>query len=262
MRLRILHLHLPTAVLLAASPALAQQPAEVRVPLNDSVAVFADIHTTGTDLTRPVILLFHQAGSDARGEYGPIIPRLTGEGYHVIAADIRGGGTRFGTNRAGTAGEGYPYCVALEDVAAIITMARARGFSGKLVLWGSSYSAALVIVTAARRTADVAAVLAFSPAWGGPMRGCEPEEYASQLSRANVPLLVLRPAPEMELEPIRSRTEQFREAGAQVFVAANGAHGSSMLVESRVQGDTGPQWGAVLTFLRTSLQTRAQDKAR
>jgi pimeloyl-ACP methyl ester carboxylesterase len=42
-----------------------------------------------------MFLLFHQGGASARGEYGPIIPRLLSAGYHVLAVDQRSGGDRF-----------------------------------------------------------------------------------------------------------------------------------------------------------------------
>jgi hypothetical protein len=68
----------------------------------------------------------------------------------VVAADIRGGGGRFGSpNRAGPAPADFDYCDALPEVEAVVNLARAQGFTGPLALWGSSYTASLVLQVAA-----------------------------------------------------------------------------------------------------------------
>ena len=239
----------------AAAGQVPAAPAEVRFPVRDSLEVVADIHRSGGGPGAPAILLFHQGGGSARGEYRSITPRLLREGYNVVAADVRGGGTRFGDpNRAPPVPEGFSYCDAASEVDATVNLARAHGFTGPLVLWGSSYTAALVLQVAVRRSADVRAVLAFSPASGEPMRGCEPEVYVAWLRRAGVPALVLRPRAEIEDTARAARLEAMRRDGAHVFVAEEAVHGSSMLDGERSPGDTGPQWNAVLALLRRSLE--------
>ena len=187
---------------LACVPGAAAQsavPTEVRFPLRDSLAVVADVYRGRAGAAGPTILLFHQGGGSARGEYRSIAPRLLVEGYNVVAADVRGGGDRFGSpSRAAPTDSSFTYCAAAVEVDGAVTLARAQGFTGPLVLWGSSYTAALALQVAARRAADVRAVLAFSPASGEPMRGCEPGPYVSWLARAGVPTLVLRPRVEIE----------------------------------------------------------------
>lgn len=249
------------AAALAADVALAQSaaaPREVRFPVGDSLAIVADIHPGRGGPAGPTILLFHQGAGNARGEYRSIVPRLVGEGYNVIAADVRGGGDRFGAlNRVGIFGAGYPYCDVLPDVEAGVNLARAQGFAGPLVLWGSSYTATLVLQVAARRSAQVSAVLAFSPASGPLMRECEAAPYVSWLARAQVPTLVLRPRSEIEDSSRAAGFAAMRRDGAAVFVAEQGAHGSSMLDAERSKGDTEPQWNAVLGFLRQALEPRS-----
>jgi dienelactone hydrolase len=237
--------------------AVAQAPAEVRFPVHDSLAVVADVHRGAAGPDGPTILLFHQGGGSARGEYRSIVPRLLREGYHVVAADIRGGGERFGSpNRAGAAPADFRYCDALPEVEAVVNLTRAQGLTGPLVLWGSSYTASLVLQAAARRSADVRAVLAFSPASGEPMRGCEPAPYVGWLTRAGVPALVLRPRAELEDGGRAAALEAMRRDGAATFVAERAAHGSSMLDAERSAGSTEPQWTAVLEFLRRALEPR------
>ena len=168
------HLCAVLAALLAAlrpnvSPAQSPgAPVEVRHPEGDSLTVVADVHRGSGGPAGPTLLLFHQAGGSARGEYRAITPRL------------------------------------LRD---------------PLVLWGSSYRASLVLQVAARRSADVRAVLAFSPASGDPMAGCEPGPYMGWLARAGVATLVLRPRVELDDSGRVARLEAMRRAVAEVFVA-------------------------------------------
>ena len=235
-------------------------PVEVRYPVRDSLALVADIHRTRGPAGAPVILLFHQGGGSARGEYRSITPRLLREGYHVIAADVRGGGDRFGApSRAAATDSTFSYCDAVAEVEAAVGLARAEGFTGPLVLWGSSYTAALVLQVAARRSADVHAVLAFSPASGEPMRGCEPAPYVGWLARAGVPAMVLRPWVELADSARLAAFETMRRDGAAVLVAERGVHGSSMLDAERTGASTEREWQAVLAFLRRALEPRPRE---
>ena len=249
--------------LLLLAPAVAagqsrQVPAEIRYPANDSVAVIADVHRGSSGDGGPTILLFHQGGGSARGEYRSIAPRLVDSGYNVIAADIRGGGDKFGLpNRLGPAAPTFHYCEALAEVEATVNLARAQGLVGPLVLWGSSYTATLALQVAARRSAHVRAVLAFSPALGEPMQGCEPEPYVGWLARAGVPTLVIRPRREIEDRGRAESLEAMRRDGAEVFVADVAAHGSSILDAERTGSSTEPQWRAISDFIRRALEPRA-----
>jgi dienelactone hydrolase len=235
-----------------------EAPVVVRFPVRDSIVLVADVYRAAGGAGGPTILLFHQAGGSARGEYRAITPRLVHEGYNVIASDIRGGGDRFGVaNRVATPDPAaFSYCEALAEMDAAVNLARVQGFSGPLVLWGSSYSATLALQVGARRAADVRAVLAFSPASGEPMSGCEPAVYVGWLTRAGVPTLALRPRAELEDPGRAAAFEAMRRDGAAVHVAERGRHGSSMLDAERTQADTEPEWKAVLAFLRHSLEPR------
>jgi alpha-beta hydrolase superfamily lysophospholipase len=227
--------------LLSVTPrsAIAQtnDPEEVTFQAEDGVNLYGDLYASG-DRGAPIVLLFHQAGSNARAEYGSIVPRLLESGYNVLAIDQRSGGTRLGgVNRTASALEGASpsYCDAYPDLEAALAFVIANGFEGPRVVWGSSYSAALVIRLAAEHPDDVNAVLAFSPASGDPMGACKPGPFLENLE---TPILALRPASEMENPRVRAQLEQFQELGHATYVAANGVHGSSMLNPERVQGDS------------------------
>lgn len=250
-----------TAACAPAAPPPADDPApdgpaadsvEVSFETSDGVRVFADFHDVAGDGSAPLILLFHQAGGDARGEYGPIVPRLVDAGFRVLAVDQRAGGDRFGgVNRtmAARGDDEAGYCDAYPDLTAALDWAIARGLDGPRFAWGSSYSAALAMKLGAERGRDLAGVLAFSPASGEPMRGCDPAEFAGDI---RIPVLALRPPAEAQSERGRAQIAAFDSLGIRTYVAAHGTHGSSMLVADRVDGDVEPAWAAVLDFLRTT----------
>jgi len=239
---------------LVSASALSAQPAgrEIRFPAGN-LTVHADIlRAAGAGTT--LLLLFHQGGGDARGEYAEITPRLTAAGYHVMAVDVRGGGDRFGPgHRAPPVDAQFSYCDAVIEVEAALDAARAEGFTGPLVLWGSSYTAALVLQVGARRTGEVRAVLAFSPATGPPMAGCDPAPYAARLVEAGIPVLAIRPRRETASELVQAQLTAFAQAGLPMYVPDVAAHGSSILSASRAGGDVTPQWNHVLDFLRRAL---------
>ena len=237
-----------------ARPAVAQQ--EISFLAADSVRVVAHLYSGGADETgRPLIVAFHQAGSNGRGEYAPISDRLLAEGYDLLAVDQRSGGERFGSEnltRAGI-GESSDYCAALPDLRAAVNVARELRPRAPLVIWGSSYSAALVLRLAAEAPPNVVAVLAFSPASGGPMAECRAEDVSDRIA---MPVLATRPASEMEHESVSDQAALFQDQGHMVYVADPGTHGSSMLVAERVDGDVEGTWRVVLDFLAASTAPR------
>lgn len=237
------------AVALLATSAHAKGQ-EVSFETADGITVYGDIYTT-PDLPKsaPLILLFHQGGGDARGEYLPLVSRLVAEGYNLLAIDQRRGGDRFGMeNRtlAGIQDEDYSYCDVYPDLEAALQYALDSGFTGKIAAWGSSYSAALVFQLADNYPDEIHAVLAFSPASGDPMAGCRPEKHSKNLSQ---PVLALRPSREAEIPSVIEQLQTFAEHGHQTYVTDPGTHGSSMLNPERVDGPTEATWHVVLDFL-------------
>ena len=219
---------------------------QISFSAKDGVEVFADLYLAKAGKTAPLIILFHQAFSNARGEYATIIPRLTELGYSVLAVDQRSGGGRFGSkNRTvKTLGKGTGYCEAYTDLETALDYAIKSGFSGPRMAWGSSYSAALVLKLAGERKDDLSAVLSFSPA-RGVIRSCNVSDY---VDTTGIPILVMTPRSEMA-----GRVEQFarfKAAGQETYVAEKGVHGSSMLVEKRTKSDTSETWDTVIKFLK------------
>lgn len=224
---------------------------EISFYTSDSINIFGDLYIADPDL--PIILLFHQGGSNARGEYKSIIPELVKEPFNILAIDQRRGGQYFGSyNRTLTQIEDhsysnpYSYCDAYNNLEAALNFVIESGFKGKRILWGSSYSASLAIQLAAKRPRDVAGVLAFSPASGPPMEGCIPFEFLEGLP---VPCLLLRPPNEMDSEQSKAQFGLATQYGHQTYVPEYGVHGSSMLVAERVGMEVSETWKVVRSFL-------------
>ena len=242
--MRIIQALLPLALLWPAPGLPAQQ---VVFPAPDGGEVHATWYPAEGG-ARAVILAFHQGGASGEAEYAPIAPALNAAGFTVLAVDQRAGGELFGgTNRTAAArGDDPGYCDAMPDLEGALAYARAERPGEPLVLWGSSYSAALVLRLAGAEPEGVAGVLAFSPASGGPLAACRGEEVSGAI---DAPVLILRPAGEMERPSAVEQAETFRRQGHRVFVADPGTHGSSMLVEERVGGPTAGTWQVVMAFL-------------
>lgn len=220
---------------------------ELHFYTTDSVKVYADLYQV--DLQAPTILLFHQGGSNVRSEYKPIIPELLEEGFNILAVDQRVGGQLLGSYNRTVADIGvnrYNYCDAYPDLEASLNYLTTNNFTGNYIAWGSSFSATLAIKLAHANPGKIEAVLAFSPASGEPMAGCDPNSLFETLK---TPLLLLRPYNETQIESVRKQIELANLFGHQTYVANNGRHGSSMLIEERVQAPVKANWAVVLRFL-------------
>lgn len=234
-------------LLFASLVSAGTEPKEVSFTAADGVEVYADLYRA--DAEADLVLLFHQAGGDARGEYEWIANRLVQVGFHVLAVDQRVGGDRFGgVNRTMAflvSERELTYCDAYPDLLAALTWAEAEDLGNRRFAWGSSYSAALVVRLAAEHGDRLAGVLAFSPA-GSRMGDCETSVFAP---RVEIPVFAARPDGEVEVDSVREQLEDFAARGFRTFVAIGGVHGSSMLHPERAKGEVEAVWGAVLEFL-------------
>lgn len=138
----------------------------VRFKSMDGLEVVGDLYMKHP-ATAPLIILFHQANY-SRGEYIEIAPKLNGMGYNCLAVDLRSGGSvndiqNITRQNAMKAMKETQYVDALPDMIAAIEYAEKNLAEGKLIIWGSSYSAALALKLAGDMKEQVDAVLAFSP---------------------------------------------------------------------------------------------------
>ena len=230
---------------------------EISFFTSDSIRIIGDLYAK--DKTANTILLFHQGGSNARAEYGSITPKLIEMGYNVMATDQRVGGQIYGSYNRTLAnipthsfGDGYTYCDAYNNLESALDYIINKGFTGKKIIWGSSYSASLVIQLAANRNDDIDGVLAFSPATGGSLKNCLPSPYLESIT---IPLLILKPRSEMDSESSTRQFELAEKYNHQTYIAENGVHGSSMLVKERTGSDVDQTWEVVEAFLDDVVST-------
>ena len=147
-------------VLLATGATLASTQ-EVSYKAADGIQVYAD-HTAITK-ARGLIILFHQANG-SRLEYEKIAPKLNTLGFATLAVDQRFGGSEFGgVNKTAAQVSRSSYSATLPDLEASLRYAKTTLKAPKVIVWGSSYSSALVFLLAAKNPQDVAGLLAFSP---------------------------------------------------------------------------------------------------
>ncbi len=233
----------------------AQTSSTVMATTADGVSVYGEKYFADLDESAPLVLAFHQGGSNGRGEYAEIAAWLNQQGYRVVAWDQRVGGATYGSeNRtaAGLVGDDQPsFCAAYSDLEAALEYAVSANLAERVVLWGSSYSGSLVFRLASENPDRVAGVIAFSPASGGPMAECRASTWAGDV---RAPVLVLRPASEMTRSSSVEQRDRLTAAGAEFHVVEHGIHGSSMLVDSRTGFDMAAARTSVLAWLERATE--------
>ena len=197
---------------------------------------------------RALILLFHQRGS-SRAEFFEIGPRLAANGYSSLAIDQRGGGDKWRVPNAPAEewGETGSHFEALPDLEAALAWGAEQGLP--LVLWGSSYSAALVFPLAAANPALVRAVLAFSP--GEYLEGRAVTRAAAQLL---MPVFISSATTLNEIAHAQPVFDAVASTDKEYFLPRSGSvHASLALIRSENPEGYEEVWAAVLGFLRRVL---------
>ena len=207
--------------------------------------MFADYYSAGSK-AKPLILLFHQAGSN-RGEYATIGPMLATLGFNALAIDQRSGGNAWGRSNdtIKRLGKSTGYDEALPDLEAALQWAKSSGETGPIILWGSSYSA-LVFLLAASHPREVNAILAFSP--GEYLRG--PSTVRKAAAQVSIPIFVTSAKDPKEIAVAKSIFDASPSVEKIRFVPQiAGVHGSSTLREDQNPDGTEENWVAVKQFL-------------
>lgn len=226
---------------------------------SDDVTIHGEVYFGEMDNTSPLVLLFHQGGSNGRGEYAEIAQWLNEAGFRAIAWDQRAGGETYGAANRTALGlaDGVPdtYCNAYPDLLAALDYVVDEALAEQVFIWGSSYSAALVFRLAAERPDIITGLLAFSPASGGPLQECRARMWIDEVTS---PVYVFRPASEMERESSIEQKEILTAADASFLVVENGVHGASMLVDSRTEHDMGAVRETVMTWMKNIMASHSQ----
>lgn len=238
-------------VTMALAPAaLAAKPKPVQLRAADGVTIYGAFYTNG-DPYRPLILLFHQAHSN-RGEYATIAPRLVKAGFNCLAIDQRSGGDMWGRKNQTVEhlGHSASYLEAESDLEAALNWARTVEKKGKVILWGSSYSAALVFLVAERHPDEVVGVLAFSPG-----EYFQKKDLIRQAAaRVHAPVFITCGSGTREVANARPIYEAVASKDKVFYQPPVGVHGSKTLrTDSDPKGAAG-NWQEVLSFLKKFLK--------
>lgn len=240
-----------------ASDARAAEPARVAGAVPDTPPAYQPVTLAAADgvqvhaayyraqKPRAIILLFHQAGSN-KAEYASIAPRLVAAGYSALAIDQRSGGDRFGARNetVEAIGRSADYLDALPDLEAALAWGKTQHLP--VVVWGSSYSSALVFLLAARHPADVAALLSFSP--GEYLGGARTVRDAA--SQVHGPVFITSAISEDEIGSAHAIWLAVGSTKKTQFVPERGGvHGSSTLIASANRAGAEENWAAVTAFL-------------
>ncbi len=217
----------------------------IQFKASDGVEVTADLYMTD-DQKAPLILLFHQAGY-SRGEYRSIAPRLNALGYNCLAVDQRSGKEINGVVNethlnAVKLGKSTEYLDATEDMEAAFIYAKLSISPRKIIMWGSSYSAAILFYLASGHHDNIHGLLAFSP---GNYFKINKKSIASYAPRVTCPVFVTSARDEEEqwkpiYKEVRTPKKYFLPNGA-------GKHGSSALWDDSEEHLA--YWEAVEAFL-------------
>jgi alpha-beta hydrolase superfamily lysophospholipase len=257
--------HLALAATLAMLASCQQAPtAQTPMPEQPSMMAVTSVNFMADDgltvsgkyyrATKPkaLILLFHQAGS-SMDEYATIAPRLVEMGYSALAIDQRSGGTMFGKNlTAARVPVTVTYGDALHDLDAALDWSRSMNLP--VIVWGSSYSAALVFELTAKHPMDISAVLAFSP--GEYLGSGTPVALAA--SQVRVPVFVAVGSGPAELAEAKPIFDAIASSSKKLYLPKSGVHGSSTLIAQKNEAGAEANWAAVSKFLTAANVTRGK----
>jgi dienelactone hydrolase len=246
-RRTLMLLSLCCAWLAAVVFATAASAEPVTLTTADGVKVFGEFWPAAS-ANAPLILAFHQAGS-SHAEYTPLAPRLNQAGFSVLAIDQRSGNGEFGgmNQTVAALGRSTTYDAVLPDLEAALVWGREHAQGAPLLVWGSSYSAALVFVLAAKHPTDIQGLLAFSPGEYLGKRGA----VAEAARTLRVPMFVDQSSAKNEIDAARRILAQATGSAdkTQFVPARHGVHGSATLRADRNPAGAEENWAAVLAFL-------------
>jgi len=174
-------------------PKKVEVPVTVTFPSQDGIPVTADLYMA-YDKSAPLILLCHRANW-SRGEYLEIAPKLNMLGFNAIAIDQRSGKTKNNIDNATKLaaegqGKGTTYLDALQDMNAAIDFACSKTSSGKIILWGSSYSSSLGFTLLEKNKNRISGYLAFSPGEYFKDFGKAENWIASEAASVTIPVFI------------------------------------------------------------------------
>lgn len=238
---RLVTITLAVSLVIGLSVNAHADPQGVKLLAVDQVSISALVYEAPKP--KAIVLLFHQANS-SKAEYATIAPKLAGSGYTSLAIDQRSGGSLFGPNETvARLPKPASYAEAKADLVAALDWAEPRHLP--IILWGSSYSAALIFEVAADHEKQISALLAFSP---GEYLETD-NEVARAAAQVHVPIYVTSSSSADEIEAARTILSASSASIKTQFEPKHGVHGSSTLIEARNPKGAAENWRHLLAFL-------------
>ncbi len=242
---------LTLSTLLAPAPQAKPAFKTVEIQSLDKLKITADVYAPHADKKTPFIVLCHQAGW-SRGEYREIAPRLNKMGFNCIAIDQRSGRAvnkvaNQTTKRAAAAKKATGFLDAEQDMIATLQHVRQHHASGKVILWGSSYSSALALRIAGEKPKLVDGVLAFAPGEYFTRFGKSGDWVSQSAKKIRCPAFIT--SAQNEHKNWKSIYASMRTKSKTMFLPkTKGKHGSSALWMKTP--DSKSYWAAVTPFLK------------
>jgi dienelactone hydrolase len=216
---------------------------------SDGLKITADLYVNNPE-NSPFIILFHQARW-SRGEYQEIAPKLSKLGFNSMAIDQRSGGKVNGVineTHLQAIEHNLPtaYTDAEADMNSAIDYVKTKfSKASKLIIWGSSYSSALVLKIAGERD-DIDGTLSFAPGEYFPKKG---KNYITK-SAMNITKPVFITSAKNEKDEWWEIYNKIPSSKKTYFLPnENGQHGSRALWEQFPEHKA--YWNAVFEFLET-----------
>lgn len=211
----------------------------------DGLKITADLYMPHDDQA-PFIILYHQAGY-SRGEYLSIAPKLNAMGFNCLAVDQRSGNEVNDvinqTNKEALASnKPTEYLDALADLEAAYLYVKHGIKPPKIILWGSSYSAALSFYMGSEHHNNISGLLAFAPGEYFKINGKKIENFAS---RVTCPVFVT--SAKSEYNNWKAIYAQIKSKKTYFLPETEGKHGSKALWDNNPSHAA--YWTAVKEFL-------------
>lgn len=212
---------------------------------SDGLKVTADLYMAHKS-DAPFIILYHQAGY-SRGEYKEIAPRLNNMGFNCLAVDQRSGNKVNGIDNltkkeAVSQGLATEYLDAIPDIEAAYLYVKYGIKPQKIILWGSSYSAAILFYMGSEHHDNISGILSFAPGNYFKINNKDLKTYAA---RVTCPVFVT--SAKSEYDNWKDIFNHIRSKKASFLPEAEGKHGSKALWENNPSHDA--YWTAVTKFL-------------
>ncbi len=212
---------------------------------SDGVKITADLYMS-SNTNAPFILLFHQAGY-SRGEYRSIAPKLNALGFNCMAIDQRSGNEVNGVINethleAVKQNKPTKYVDAIPDLEAAYQYVKLGIKPSKIIIWGSSYSAAITFFLASSHYNSIAGILAFSPGEYFKING-KPINYFA--TKVKAPVFIT--SAKNEKKQWIGIYNSLKKKKYSFLPEDNGKHGSKALWSDN--GSHTSYWNAVKEFL-------------